>query len=112
MVQETHEPDESFRPGRQQESTAPRLKRSKALVTRVVDDLMVFVKVEDEDEGALGLVFKPNKIDNYDGRPLRDVGIHVGAILPTIIWNVDTLLVQSVRVNHQTGYEPMAMRMA
>src|SRR5262245_27701378 len=47
-------------------------------VTRIVGDLMVFVEVTGE-EGPLGLVFKPNKIVDYRGETLQELGVVLNA---------------------------------
>jgi len=99
------------RPSHSEKHPAPRLKRSAARVTRVVDELLVFIAVDDEGE-PLCLVFKPDKIDRYDGSALWTLGIKVGAKLPEVVWNPDTLKVHSVRVDHLTGSEPLSMRSA
>jgi chromosome segregation ATPase len=72
-------------------------KKSPAVVTRVVADLMVFVEVTEPD-GSLGLVFKPNKIDDYHGELLQDLNIVVGAHIPEVVWNSETLKVVSVSI--------------
>lgn len=92
----------------EQQRAQAQTRRGPARVTRVVDELMVFVSAKDE-EGTIGLVFKPDKIHAYDGSALRDVGIWVGAVLPMIIWDAQTLLVTSVHMNQQSGHTPHAM---
>jgi hypothetical protein len=81
------------------------VRKSRAVVTRVLADLMVFVKVEDgKDE--VGLVFKPNKIDGYRGEPLDELGIVYDATIPEITWDADTLKVTSVTLARSGGDEP------
>lgn len=99
---------EQQRAQQQQQLVAPQLKEGPAVVTRVVDELMVFVSVDDE-EGAIGLVFKPDKIDEYDGSSLATLGVRVGARLPAIVWDSRTRLVQSVQVDHRSDSTPRAM---
>jgi hypothetical protein len=73
----------------------------------VVGDLMVFVEVTDE-EGPLGLVFKPNKIVDYHGEPLHQLGVVLNANVSSILWNADTLKVLSVTIRDTTESRPMA----
>jgi hypothetical protein len=88
----------------QQRQNLNRMRRAPGRVTRVVADLMVFVEVTDKD-ALLGLVFKPNKIDRYRGEPLADLGVYVGANIPSVDWDPETLLVHSVVVEKQ-GFHP------
>jgi hypothetical protein len=80
-------------------------RKSPGRVTRVLADLMVFVEVE---EGAawFGLVFKPDKISEYHGEPLAELGVVVGASVPEIIWDVDTLKVSSVTIAERPRTHP------
>lgn len=72
-------------------------RKSSAVVTRVLGDLMVFVKVEDQKE-EVGLVFKPNKIEDYRGEPLQHLGIVYNAIIPEVVWDAETMKVISVQL--------------
>jgi hypothetical protein len=70
-------------------------------VTRFVADLMIFVEVS-EGGSPLGLVFKPDKIVDYHGEHLQDLGIRVGTIVSEISWDIATLKVSSVDLGHRT----------
>jgi hypothetical protein len=66
---------------------------------------MVFVEVIDVDpasrtEMALGLVFKPDKIEGYNGEALSDLGLIVGLPIPSVEWDTETLKVTSVSIHH------------
>jgi hypothetical protein len=82
-------------------------RRTPGRVTRVVADLMIFVEVSDSDS-PLGLVFKPDKIVNYHGEGLADLGISVGTIVSEINWDIATLKVSSVVLRHVTDSPPMS----
>jgi hypothetical protein len=70
-------------------------KRSPAVVTRVVGDLMVFIEVKD-DNHFVGLVFKPNKIEGYSGQSLDELGVFLGTSIPEVVWDSHSLKVFSV----------------
>jgi hypothetical protein len=72
-------------------------RRSSAIVTRVLGDLMVFVKVKDETE-EVGLVFKPDKINDYRGEHLQDLGVIYNATIPEVVWDAETMKVTSVQL--------------
>jgi hypothetical protein len=57
---------------------------------------MVFVETMKKEDPPLGLVFKPEKIIDYHGEPLAALGFVVGAVIPQITWDPETLKVQSV----------------
>jgi hypothetical protein len=90
-----------------QQAEFERLRRSErkspGRVTRVVADLMVFVVVEDEKR-PVGLVFKPDKIADYHGEPLVEIGVVVGASIAEIVWNAETLKISTVTI--QTRQSP------
>jgi hypothetical protein len=78
-----------------------------ATITRVVADLMIFVKFElEENKELVGLVFKPNKIEGYGGETLESLNLVVGAHIPTIVWDQDTFLVQRVEIERFGGKTP------
>jgi hypothetical protein len=80
-------------------------RESPGVVTRVVEDLMVFVEVDDAST-PLGLVFKPDKIKGYRGEPLEQLGVIVGAKIPQIAWSGRTLKVTSVTLTSEQGSAP------
>src|SRR5207302_11397997 len=80
-------------------------RRDPAKVTRVLADLLVFVEVEHQ-ERPLGLVFKPDKIKDYRGEPLADIGLTVGANIREIEWDEVTLLISRVVLQRSGGATP------
>jgi hypothetical protein len=77
-------------------------RRGPGRITRVVTDLMVFVEVQD-NRSFLGLVFKPDKIEQYAGEPLASLNVRLGEILPEIEWDPETFLVKRVVVHRSEG---------
>jgi hypothetical protein len=82
-------------PQNPQQQRRQKRREGKATVTRVLDDLLVFVEVQDDE--AIGLVFKPRKINDYGGESLASLGFVVGATIPAITWDAETLEVFSVQ---------------
>jgi hypothetical protein len=80
--------------------TAEMRRLGPAIVTRVIDDLLVFVEFKQDGE-SFGLVFKPSKIDGYLGEPLTDLGVVVGANISRIEWDGDSMLVDRVFLEHE-----------
>lgn len=79
-----------------------RTKRSTpATVTRVLGDLLVFIETGGTEPGV-GLVFKPDKIDDYRGDPLADLGIVLNATIDVVEWDFDTRLVSRVVLPYLT----------
>ena len=76
------------------------LRESPARITRVTD-LMVFVETD-----GVGLVFKPEKIVDYRGEPLDSIGFVVGALIPKVTWDPETLKVVSVARAEVSGNLP------
>ena len=79
----------------QRQQQQQRARKAPARITRVLEDLMVFVETMDPDPGA-GLVFKPDKIEDYHGETLNELNFVVGAIIPEISWDPVSLKVRSV----------------
>lgn len=79
----------------QQQQQQQRSRETPARITRVLDDLMVFVETM-KPEAGMGLVFKPEKIADYHGESLSALGFVVGAIIPEITWDPLSLKVRSV----------------
>lgn len=83
-------------------------RRTPRVVTRVVGDLMIFVGVSDGDTPQVGLVFKPDKIVDYRGERLKDLGIKPGQIVSEIHWDAATFKVSAVVLRQSTGFTPMS----
>ena len=66
-----------------------------ARVTRVLGDLLVFIETRGTGS-RVGLVFKPDKIDDYRGEKLAMLGIVLGAVLDVVEWDSETRLVSRV----------------
>jgi hypothetical protein len=82
-------------PRNSQQQRRQKQREGRATVTRVLDDVLVFVEVQNDE--AIGLVFKPRKINDYAGDSLDSLGIVVGATIPAITWDAETLEVVSVQ---------------
>jgi hypothetical protein len=76
-------------------------------VTGVFADLMIFVEVSDSS-GTLDLVFKPNKIVNYHGERLEDLGVQAGTLVPEIQWDISTRQVSSVVLSDYAGRQAIS----
>jgi hypothetical protein len=85
---------------------APITYEGPATITRVVADLMVFVKFEIESKQFVGLVFKPDKITGYRGETLESLNLVVGASIPSLVWDQDTFLVERVEIDYFRGRTP------
>lgn len=77
-----------------------RRERGRAVVTRVLPDILVFAEVHDR---GLGLVFRPDKIEGYRGEALDSIGVVIGANLDSIEWHPTSLRVTSVVVAGETS---------
>jgi hypothetical protein len=91
----------------ERELSEPIARKTPGHVTRVVADLLIFVEVLESDR-PLGLVFKPDKIIDYHGERLEDLGIRVGTVVSEITWDTDTLKVSSVVLGHRMKSRPMS----
>jgi hypothetical protein len=81
-----------------QKLIAERMRRERkapGVIRMVVGNLMAFVEVTDGDS-PIGLAFRPEHIVGYDGQPLAEIGVVIGAPVTSVTWDPETQLVSSV----------------